>query len=66
MAKHLPKLKESGLNLDDPHIMITKEEVVTHLRNIDQHEFAEMLSETRGKTLSIISVCKADYDCRAH
>ena len=58
LAEHLPKLKESGLSLDYPHT--TKEEVVTHLQKIDQHEFAEILSETRGKILSIISICRTD------
>ena len=52
LAEHLPKLMESGLNLNqDNHI--TKEEVVMHLQKIDQHEFAKILSESNGKILTI-------------
>ena len=48
LAEHLPKLMESGLNLNKDNC-ITKEEVVMHLHKIDQHEFAKILSESNGK-----------------
>ena len=48
LAGHLPKLMESGLNLNQDN-RITKEEVVMHLQKIDQHEFAKILSESNGK-----------------
>ena len=48
LAEHLPKLMESGLNLNQDN-RITKEEVVMHLQKINQHEFAKILSETNGK-----------------
>ena len=49
LAKHLPNLQKSGLNLKQG-VRITKEEVVIHLRKIDQRELAEILSEDKGNT----------------
>ena len=50
LYEHLPKLKESGLDLNQDyyHPSITKEEVVKHLHDIDLHQFAEILSESKG------------------
>ena len=47
LAEHL---EESGLNLYQQDCLHTKEEVVTCLKKIGQHEFAEILCENRGKT----------------
>ena len=53
LAKHLPYLQNSGLNLKQG-VRITKEEVVIHLRKIDRRELAEILSEDKGNTSIII------------
>ena len=52
LSEYLPNLERSGLNLK-PDIRITKEELVMHLRKIDQHELAKIFSEDDGKTSSI-------------
>ena len=48
LIEHLHSLKEYGLNLKQGE-RITKEEVVMHLRKIDQHELAEILRKDSGK-----------------
>ena len=48
LSEYLPKLEESGLDLKQD-IHITKEELVMHLRNIDQHQLAKIFSEDNGK-----------------
>ena len=53
LSEYLPNLERSGLNLKQDNIRITKEELVMHLRNIDQHELADIFSEDDGKTSSI-------------
>ena len=53
LSEYLPNLEGSGLNLKQDNIHITKEELVMHLRNIDQHQLAEIFSEDNGKTSSI-------------
>jgi hypothetical protein len=53
LAGHLPELEESGLNLNQGE-RITKEEVVIHLRNIDQHELAKILSREKGMILYML------------
>ena len=55
LAEHLSKLKESGLNLNQDNC-ITKEEVVIHLKKIDQHESANILNESKGKVLYNIKI----------
>ena len=52
LAEHLLKLEESGLDLNENNC-ITKEEVVIHLKKIDQHAFAVILGEEKGKVLSV-------------
>ena len=52
LAEHLSKLKETGLILKQDN-RITKEEVVIHLKKIDQYESAEILSKSKGKVLYI-------------
>ena len=67
MAEHLSKLKDSGLNLNqDDHPHITKEEVVIHLQEIEQHAFAKILSENKGKISSINSLIKWGYQPESH
>ena len=48
LSEYLPNLEESGLDLKQD-IRITKEELVMHLRNIDQHQLAKIFSEDNGK-----------------
>ena len=52
LSEHLTNLEKSGLSLEQSK-RITKEEVVMHLRKIDQHKLAELLSEDNGKTSSV-------------
>ena len=49
LTEHLHNLKERGLNLNQGE-RISKEEVVIQLKNIGQHELAEILRKDRGKT----------------
>ena len=59
LAEHLSKLEDSNLNLNqDDHPRITKEEVVIHLQKIEQHEFARILSESKGNVTKRISSIK--------